>query len=889
MKHKLFAAAFAVAIAGYIPVDINAAVPEPYEPLNGHTAGAPLPFSPDPLSGYTWENPTASDKLQIYELSPVVMTCDNPDNWKQTAGNAFTATGECNVRMDFGVVSPGWLEIDCEGDLPAGTRLSISEHNEPSRMNGSSQSEYKTREPVRYGDSYRLELNNALYEGVRYGWVHIPANAGEVKINNIRLVCQAKPVNYLGAFNCDNDMLNRIWYTAAYTVRTNLLESCFGAILMERGDRFSWTGDAYVSQAAALVAFGNYDFILQNIRNTSTQSNGILSYELYWVQSVIDYYNYTGDKSVLKTYRGNISTKLSNAYYKWGKNPHLNYYGWDERLGAGFENGDCAENQLAYKMLCIQTWKMAVEAFDAIGDTRNADKIRGYIEKCAGELSEDQSWINQLALFSATDAINAGVIPSDRINSVWDAVFADRLQRLSFSPFNQFFVINALASLNRYGEALHTIDDCWGGQIRYGGTTFFEVYRPSWNDCALAENDPVPNCQVGFTSLTHPWSAGVAKWMSEQILGIRPLEPGFSRIGIKPHLTGGLTRVNGKVPTPNGIISYSIDTTAGGSSITVPEGSTALAAIPRMGAEVTGVTVNGVATEITDQDNDFAYLPELSAGEYEIGFTYQGVTASPEPAEELTYPYESPVIAEDTTTGGNWRSKYGKDGYVLFSFDGDNNNRMELPAGCSMNLRLGGNYRYPGTSSDPRSLESPVDGDPQRELGVFFTLDPRDCLETCTIDLDYSPGGPYDLTLYFVDWEKGGRRSAIEIFDMNTLEMVAPLVMVREYKEGRYITLRLDRAVRLRIDNIRGDNAALAAMFFDNIPASLGKVSSDKAMTITPGNGMITVTSPVSHPFNLYNIKGEEVVATNVSAGTTEIAPVAEGIYVVEGKKFLVR
>ena len=71
-----------------------------------------------------------------------------------------------------------------------------------------------------------------------------------MNITNVRLVCQAKPANYLGSFECDNTMLNRIWYTGAYTVRTNLLENCFGAILMERGDRFSWTGDAYISQAA---------------------------------------------------------------------------------------------------------------------------------------------------------------------------------------------------------------------------------------------------------------------------------------------------------------------------------------------------------------------------------------------------------------------------------------------------------------------------------------------------------------------------------------------------------------------------------------------------------------------------------------------------------------
>ena len=44
---------------------------------------------------------------------------------------------------------------------------------------------------------------------------------------------------------------------------------------MERSDRHSWTGDAHPSQAASMVAFGNYDFVKQNLFYTSTQFNGI--------------------------------------------------------------------------------------------------------------------------------------------------------------------------------------------------------------------------------------------------------------------------------------------------------------------------------------------------------------------------------------------------------------------------------------------------------------------------------------------------------------------------------------------------------------------------------------------------------------------------------------
>lgn len=863
-------------------------VPEPYEPLSGCTPGKQLQYSPDPLSGYVWENPQATDKLQIYELKPKAIVCDKPERMTETTADGFTAVGGCNVRFDFGVVSPGWLEIDCAGGLPEGVTLSISEHNEPSRMNGTSQSQYKTKVPVKYGDSYRLELNNALYEGVRYGWVHIPPTAGEVKVTNVRLVCQAKPANYLGAFDCDNPMLNRIWYTGAYTVRTNLLDNCFGAILMERGDRFSWTGDAYVSQAAALVAFGNYDFIKQNISNTSEQSNGILSYELYWVQSVIDFYNYTGDAEILKKYRANIYNKLARARDNWGKNPHLNFYGWDERLGAGFENGSCAESQLAYKMLCIQTWRMAADAMRRYGNNRDAERFDGYADKFIPVLQEDRAWIDDLALFSATDAINAGMLTADETEAVWNRVFADRMQRLSYSPFNQFFVLNAMSRMNRYGEALHTIDDCWGGMIRYGGTTFFEVYRPSWNDYALAENDPVPNCQVGFTSLTHPWSAGVTKWLSEEVLGIKPVKAGFEEFSVKPHLTCGLTRVSGKTPTPKGEISFAIDTRTGSAQLTVPAGTAATMAIPKMGTGVTGVKVDGTAVEPASEDTYFAYLPQMGEGEHTVSFAYTSAAISPEPVETLHYLYEKPLVAEDTITKGDWRGKYGKDGYYLFSYDGDGAHRTNLPAGCTVNLRLGGNYRYPGTADDPRSLQSPDEGDQQRQVGVFFTLDPADCLETMTLDLDYQPEAPYDLTFYFIDWEKRtGRRSAIEIFDLSTLQMIAPVQIVREYGSSRYITLRIDRPVRFRVNNIRGDNASVAGMFFDKPLSSLG-TARDNEVEIIPGNGEITVKATQDSLVTLHNISGQKAFSGVVHPGVTTLAPIEQGVYVVNGRKILV-
>ncbi|MHB8871940.1 MAG: hypothetical protein ACYC5G_05805 [Candidatus Doudnabacteria bacterium] len=78
---------------------------------------------------------------------------------------------------------------------------------------------------------------------------------------------------------------------------------------MERGDRYSWTGDSYPSQAASMVAFDNYDFVKKNLENTSKQDNGIASFSLYWVLSLIDYYNYTGGTATLGNYIANACAK----------------------------------------------------------------------------------------------------------------------------------------------------------------------------------------------------------------------------------------------------------------------------------------------------------------------------------------------------------------------------------------------------------------------------------------------------------------------------------------------------------------------------------------------------------------------------------------------------
>lgn len=782
--------------------------PIDYPRLTAVPTGKEVPQSPDPLVHYRWDHPTATDGLETYTLPPVSITADRPNAVVVRDHSALTITAPCDIMFDFGQVNAAWFEFDSPG-FDGEVEMSISEFNEPAVFNAGSQHPKKTATPVQHGQTYRLELNKELYEGVRFGWIHIRSLNEPMEIRSPRLVCQIKPTNYNGSFETNDTLLTRIWYTGAYTVKLNLLKDHFGAILMERSDRHSWTGDAHTSQAAAMVAFGNFDFVKENIRYTSEQYNGIASYSLYWVLSLIDYYNYTGDNALMGEMLENACAKLDTAYGHYGEDVKLAFYGWDERLGAGFEHPEIRENHNAYHMLCVRAWNAFAASMRQMGKDDLADKYQHYADEKIAGLTRNENWWQPFGLHASADAINALFVSGNEKQAIWQNAFADRMQRLSYSPFNQYFILQAMAHMQRHAEAITTVDDCWGGQIRYGGTTFFEVFRPSWNDISKPNDAPINN-QCGYTSLTHPWSAGVTKWLTEEILGIKPLTPGFETFAVKPFLSSRITRVKGDVPTPKGTISFAIDAETGVIRLAVPPGTVANLAIPKAGRRIKSLQLNNGADLRSDaEDDEFVYYDNLPAGNYQGHVSYVGGW---EDLSEEAFHYAISTIKEDGSTGGDWKQKYGAQGHLFFHYNKEAEHDSSLPAFVTdIKLNKAFPINWAIDADDPRALKTNDNVD----LGAIYTNDPHACMQTMTIDVKTEGEISTHLSLYFVDFDKKGRRTAIEVFDLDTKALLMPVYMVRDYKEGKYVTFPIDRSVRIRINQVRGVNAVCSALFFD--------------------------------------------------------------------------
>lgn len=788
-------------------------IEQPYPYLHGGAfTGKAVPASPDPLIRYRWDNPKASDNFQVFSMPPksVVGAPASAFSGLKSLTRPTTnvlVKGEGSIRIDFGVEVPAWIEFDSP-DCPGDVEMSISEYNEPGID--------KTRVATKHGNTYRLELNGELYEGVRFAWIHVKAPKVPWRITGIRAMCQAKPTNYTGSFHSSDPQLNRIWYMSAYGVKASLCRDYFGSILMDRGDRISWTGDAHPTQAAALVAFSNYDLVLRNLENTSGDDNGIRSYSLYWVLSLLDYYRYTGDSATLAKFVDNASKKLDSAYKVFGTNPDLRFYGWDERVGAGFEIWfrPNQESQDAYKMLSIRAWREFAEVMATLGRPDLSSKYAGYARERLASLEALPDPFRTYGIHAAADAVNTGLLGATAQQSLYDREFSDRLNRLSISPFNQYFILQALGRMGKWDDALATVQDMWGGMVDYGGTTTFEVYRPSWNEI-IGRNDAVPNSQSGIVSLCHPWGAGVVMWLTEQVLGIKPTSPGFTTFEFAPHLGSKLSYVSGSVQSPKGLISAELNLTTGKGSLSVPEGTTATIRVPKSGRRISTIKFRDGRTWTAGQwseTEDAVVVQGLGAGDHGFQVSFEGTRT------KVSVPkiaYATRLLTRDASTSGDWVGKYGSKGYILCGVKPDGSDEQKLPAFVESVdfFRAFPKAGRPDTTvwakatDDRRALASGVG--PR----VAAALSNND--QTMTFMVKTRDAEKHRIAIYFVDWEAKGWRSAVEVFDGSNLRMVAPVSMIKDHKNGIYLVFECKGSTKFRFNKIRGDLVTLSGVFFD--------------------------------------------------------------------------
>ncbi len=422
----------------------------------------------------------------------------------------------------------------------------------------------------------RLEVGDS---GFRFVSIQLVDPNVKIEFKEISAIFTYRDIPYLGSFKSNDERLNEIWMTGAYTVHLNMQDYLWDGI---KRDRLVWVGDLHPEVMAVNTVFGYNEVVpksLDLIRDLTPLPgwmNGISSYSLWWILIHKDWYKYHGDLQYLKqqqNYLFDLLKLLSTKIEDSGK----------EILDGGrFLDWPSSENPLAIhaglQSLMVMTFEAGAELSAILGD----NAMVTLCNTSSSQLKKHVPDANGSKQAAALLALSGLVSPEKANNEI---LAQDGVRKMS--TFYGYYMLNARAKAGDYQGAIDNIREYWGAMLDLGATTFWEDFDIDWMENAAPIDEMVPEDKVdvhctygGYCykqlrhSFCHGWAAGPTSWLTEYVLGVNVMEPGCKVIRIEPHL-GDLLWVEGTFPTPMGVVKIRHDKMDDGkikSKIDAPKG-----------------------------------------------------------------------------------------------------------------------------------------------------------------------------------------------------------------------------------------------------------------------------------------------------------------------------
>ncbi len=312
-------------------------------------------------------------------------------------------------------------------------------------------------------------------------------------------------------------------------VATNTLKECMQTFFEDgpKRDRRLWIGDLRLEALANYYTFNNLEivkrclylfaagecnnsgFLPSFVYETPYYHSGtthIEDYALLYVVSVCDYYEHTGDISVVNDLLGICKSQLESFRATL-----------DENLIATKQDGWFAfidwcpglECMTALQGVYLYTLDRFAELLKAIGD-EEYQKYFTLISQvrcsCRNHLYDESKNVfinssdnNQLSVHSQVWMILGGTITGDKAKALLNLCLDNKDFKQPVTPYMRHYVIEAMLKLDMKDAAVKYLKKFWGGMVELGADTFWEAYIP--DDLEFSPyNDRMIN------SLCHAWS-----------------------------------------------------------------------------------------------------------------------------------------------------------------------------------------------------------------------------------------------------------------------------------------------------------------------------------------------------------------------------------------------
>ena len=388
-----------------------------------------------------------------------------------------------------------------------------------------------------------------------------------IELRDIQLVFTSQPVAYRGSFQCSEPHLNALWKSSRHALQicmqTHHLDS------PHHQEPISDPGDYLIESLINFQVFGAPWLVRQDVRKfariltTVDYRNFHTSYALLWLQMLMAHYDYTGDAATVLDVAEQVHGLL-RTFTSWtGRNglvcnaPSYMFLDWVEIAGFSLHHPPAVIGMGYMSAFYYRALADGIRVATLQGDDESAERYRAERVKLRRAFNEIL-WDESTGLYRdgvpfASDVEPSGRwLPADRdietrtphVNTL--AVLydlapeerrADIMRRImkepevDMQPYFMHFVFDALDHAGIYQE--YAIDLMKRWTINVETQTSYEMW--------------------GRGDLSHAWNGTTLYQMSARILGVTPLEPGFTRVAVRPQACG-LDAAQGVIPSPHGAI-----------------------------------------------------------------------------------------------------------------------------------------------------------------------------------------------------------------------------------------------------------------------------------------------------------------------------------------------
>ena len=404
-----------------------------------------------------------------------------------------------------------------------------------------------------------FEFNLTMYSDMQLGqtgfrFIRLDFYEGcNIIIKSIVGVYEHRDLKRLGSFECNDEIINKIFDTAAYTVELNMQSMLWDGI---KRDRLVWIGDMHPETLSIISLFGKHECVtealtfIREITPLPGFMNTMPAYSLWWLAILSDYFMQNADYKLLESEKDYIISLVNFIDGLLDKGGNLNF----PDFFLDWPTAGLPERKAGVYALLAFAMEKTKALYKAL--KLDAEILDGMIKRIDKNLSACN--LKQVLSFKYL----AGHSSS---KDVLDKLLKGGAEGLS--TFMSYYILSSMALCGKKTEALEIMKEYYNGMLSRGATTFWEDFDIKWLE-GSGSIDEFPKkgekdlhgdygayCYKGFRhSLCHGWSSGPVPFIMHHILGIRVLEEGCKKVEVKPALCG-LKWFKGSYPTPYGLIT----------------------------------------------------------------------------------------------------------------------------------------------------------------------------------------------------------------------------------------------------------------------------------------------------------------------------------------------